>query len=224
MNKMLYMAAAAALVATQAHAQVMVEQVEQTTTVTHEVPANPYADVPTTATTTYTTVETTAVGSAPTLDPGHVATVKLEDGTTTQFPDTAEKSWQEYAREKGYDRFTFDPTSGLFVVGKGEAQFAGKWDENGNRIPTPVAKPVVKKAKKVVVKEEAATEDALPAETAPAEDAPAEAAPAEKAPAETAPVTEPAVEEKPATPTAAVEPTPSGDAAPAASEAHGSGH
>lgn len=211
MNKMLYVAAAAALVATQANAQVMVEQVENTTTVTHEVPANPYSDVPTTTTTTYTTVETTAVGSAPTVDPGHMATVKLEDGTTTQFPDTADKSWQEYAREKGYDRFTFDPTSGLFVVGKGEAKFADRWDENGNRVPTPVAKPAVKKAaKKVVVKEEAATEEALPAETAPAE---------------TAPVKEPAIDEKPATPTAEVQPaTPADETPPAGAEAHGSGH
>ncbi len=210
MNKMLYVAAAAALVATQANAQVMVEQVENTTTVTHEVPANPYADVPTTTTTTYTTVETTAVGSAPTVDPGHIATVKLEDGTTTQFPDTADKSWQEYAREKGYDRFTFDPTSGLFVVGKGDAKFADRWDDNGNRIATPAPKPVVKKAKKVVVKEETVKEDALPAETAPAE---------------TAPVKEPAVEEKPATPTAQVEPsTPADETPPADADAHGSGH
>ncbi len=220
MNKMLYVAAAAALVAGQAHAQVMVQQVEETTTVTHEVPANPYAVVPTmptTTTTTYSTVETTAVGSAPTVDPAHMATVKLEDGTTTQFPDSADKSWQEYAREKGYDRFTFDPTSGLFVVGKGEAAFAGNWDENGNRIAKPAPKPV-KKAKKVVT-EETATEEALPAEAAPAE-----AAPAEEAPAEETPAVQPAKELTKEPVADAMPATPASEVPPADADKHGSGH
>lgn len=203
MNKMLYVAAAAAFAAGHANAQVMVEQVEKTTTVTHEVPANPYAatpygsEMPTTTTTTYTTVETTAVGAAPTVDPGSMATVKLEDGTTTQFPDTADKGWQEYAREQGYNRFTFDPTSGLFVVGKGEAKFEGKWDENGNRIPTVHAKPAMKKsAPKEVMKDEAAAEEAAPAEETPAAEPVAEEkkveAPAEAAaPAVETPAAEP---------------------------------
>lgn len=183
MNRLTYMTMAAVLVITQAQAQVMVQQVQESTSVTHEVPANPYAGAapmgnpyPVTlpVTTTYTIVETTAVGSAPSVDPGQTATVKLENGSTVQFPDTADKSWQEYAREQGYNRFTFDPASGLFVVGKGDERFGSNWDDDGQRMQAqpaakPAAKPAVKKAKKKVVEETTAATDGEPASEMPAE-------------------------------------------------------
>ncbi len=138
MKNVMTMTAAALLLTAAAHAQMTVTQT-QTHTQTHvqgTVPsqgANGITwDNPVQATeSTVTRTESTTVGAAPTVDPGAFATVKLESGEMVRFPDTGDKSWQDYAREKGYNRFTFDPVSGLFVVGKGEARYEGRWQTYG---------------------------------------------------------------------------------------------
>jgi len=138
MKHVLMMTAATMVLAAAAHAQMTTTQTN-THTQTHvqgTVPsqgANGITwDNPVQATESTTTrTEQMTVGAAPTVDPGAYATVKLENGQTVRFPDNSEKSWMDYAREKGYTRFTFEPSSGMYVVGKGEARFEGRWKTYG---------------------------------------------------------------------------------------------
>jgi len=94
--------------------------------------------------------------SADTATMGSTVKVKLADGKIITVADSAASPWSRSPDLKGYDRFTFDPVNNIYVAGKGEKEFDGNWDDNGNRI----RKVVKVSPKKVQVEstEEATTE------------------------------------------------------------------
>ena len=188
MKTLAYAAVLTALTAAGAHAQTAYEVRSSTTTETVD-------GVTTQTTTEY--VSSTAVipqdgvivgdeAATPDVEAAGSVSVKLPDGTVVNIPDSADAPWNRDPRLQGYDRFTFDPVNNTFVAGKGEAKFAGNWDENGNRVQK--AAPAPKKKKAAPVEEKPADEPAPetpadepasePVATEPTVDAPAEETPA----------------------------------------------